>query len=74
MVEVVVIVVVAAVAVVVEVVAHDGGDGGPLDLRDSSTLVSVCTEGGGIARRGPDPDPHEIKYIIILWFRCMRIA
>jgi len=54
------------VAVVVEVVAHDGGDGGPLDLRDSSTLVSVCIEGGGIARRGPDPDPRGTKYIMIL--------
>jgi len=54
------------VAVEVEVVAHDGGDGGPLDLRDSSTLVSVCIEGGGIVRREPDPDPHEIKYIIKL--------
>jgi len=32
------------VALVVEV-AYDGGDGGPFDPRDSSTLVLVCWKG-----------------------------
>lgn len=41
------------VAVVVEVVAHDGDDGGPLDPRDSSTLVSACWKGKELRAEGP---------------------
>jgi len=41
------------VKVVVEVVACDGGDGGPLDPRDSSTLVSACWKGKELRAEGP---------------------
>jgi len=48
------------VAVIVEV-AYDGGDGGLLDARDSSTLISCTVIEGLIAHQGSGPDPHTIK-------------
>lgn len=46
---------------------YDGGDGGLLDARDSSTLISCTVIKGGIAHQGSDPDPHMIKRSKILY-------